>query len=61
MGTEMRVGEDDLMLQWLRELVAVADPVPPGLQKAAGELLTWRTVDAELAALARAPAPATAD
>jgi hypothetical protein len=58
---ETLVGEDDVMLQCLRELVAVADPVPPGLQEAAGQLLTWRTVDAELAALAGVPAPATAD
>jgi hypothetical protein len=58
---EMLVGEDDVMLQCLRELVAVADPAPPGLQEAAGRLLTWRTVDSELAALAGVPAPATAD
>ena len=57
----MRVGEGDVMLQCLRELVAVADPVPPALQEAAGALLTWRTVDAELAALAGVPAPVTAD
>jgi hypothetical protein len=58
---ETLVGEDDVMLRCLRELVALADPVPPGLREAAGELLTWRTVDAELAALAGLPTPATAD
>lgn len=60
-GGDASCSEADEVLQRLGQLVAIVDPVPPALQAAAGQLLTWRTVDAELAALADVPAPATAD
>jgi len=60
MDANARRGDDDVMLQRLRKLLTDVDPAPPGLQEAADQLLTWRTVDAELAELLRTPAPATA-
>ena len=39
---------DDALVDRLGRTLGIADPPPPGLQKAARELLTWRTVDAEL-------------
>ena len=37
--------------QELRAAIATADPVPPEVLRAARESFTWRTIDAELAAL----------
>jgi hypothetical protein len=42
----------------LRALFARADPVPPRLEDAARDALSWRTVDAELAELLRDSAEA---
>jgi len=42
----------------LGKALAAADPAPPALAQTAYELFTWRTVDAELAELLRAPAAA---
>lgn len=38
--------------QELRAVIVTADPVPPEVLQAARESFTWRTIDAELAALA---------
>jgi hypothetical protein len=43
---------DDALLVELSAAVAVHDPVPAALLDAAKASLTWRTIDAELAALA---------
>lgn len=43
---------DDALLAELSAAVAVHDPVPAALLDAAKASLTWRTIDAELAALA---------
>jgi hypothetical protein len=48
----------DVLEERIGRALADTDPVPPALQPAAYELFTWRTVDAELAELLRAPAPA---
>jgi hypothetical protein len=48
--------DDDALMSCLGRLLA--DPAPPELRRLARELYTWRTVDAELADLLRAPAPA---
>jgi hypothetical protein len=45
--------EDDALLDELRPLVARLDPVPERVQNAARGAFTWRTIDAELAELAR--------
>jgi hypothetical protein len=47
-GTE----QDDALLAELRAVAAVRDPVPDAVLDAAKATLTWRTIDAELAALA---------
>jgi hypothetical protein len=60
MDENARRGDDDVMLQRLKEVLADVEPAPPGLQEVADQLLTWRTVDVELAELLRAPTPATA-
>jgi hypothetical protein len=41
----------DPTLEMLRAAIATVDPVPAGLVAMARESLTWRTIDAELAAL----------
>jgi hypothetical protein len=47
-GTE----QDDALLLELRAVAAVRDAVPEAVLAAARDSLTWRTIDAELAALA---------
>jgi hypothetical protein len=42
---------DDLLLDELRRIAAVVDPIPDTLVQAARESLTWLRVDAELAEL----------
>jgi hypothetical protein len=54
----VRGSGDDVLEDRLGRALAAADPAPPALQPAAYELLTWRTVDAELEELLRARAPA---
>ncbi len=54
---------DDALLAELADLLERADPPPPGLVEASKQLWTWRTIDAELAALGHdslvdEPAPA---
>lgn len=44
---------DDALVDRLGRTLGIADPAPPGLQQTARELLTWRTVDAELSDLLR--------
>lgn len=44
-------GPDELLLTELRRVASLLDPVPTRLVHAARESLTWRSVDAELAAL----------
>jgi hypothetical protein len=53
-----RSGDDDVLEGRLGRALAAADPAPPALQRAACELFTWRTVDAELEELLQVPAPA---
>jgi hypothetical protein len=48
---ELRSDEDDALWQELRMVIQKGDPVPPEVLQAARESLTWRTIDAELAAL----------
>lgn len=43
-----------VLLDHLRRTFAAADPIPPTLESSARELLSWRTVDADLAELLRA-------
>lgn len=43
--------EDETLLQALRAAALRHDPVPPALLEASRAALSWRTVDAELAAL----------
>jgi hypothetical protein len=50
-----RGADDDLEARLGRTL---ADPAPPDLKRVASELLCWRTVEADVAALLRTPAPA---
>ena len=50
--------DDDALAGCIGRALAVADPAPPDLQQTAQQLFTWRTVDAELSELLRAPAPA---
>ena len=60
----VREGTNEAMLDRLRVIVTAADPVPVDLRRIAGQLLIWRTVDADLAELLGdgvAPAPSTAD
>ena len=48
-----RISADDReLLEELRRVVELADPVPPNVVAAASASLTWRTIDAELAQLA---------
>jgi hypothetical protein len=44
--------DDELLLQALRDAARQADPEPPEIAAAAAGAFTWRTVDADLAALA---------
>ena len=44
-------GPDELLLTELRRVALLLDPLPTRLVHAARESLTWRSVDAELAAL----------
>jgi hypothetical protein len=43
--------DDDAFMEELRALAAAVDPVPPHVLAAARGSYTWRTIDAELAAL----------
>jgi hypothetical protein len=43
--------DEEILAARLGMTLAIVDPAPPGLQEAAYQLLTWRTVDAELAEL----------
>jgi len=43
---------DDRLVEELRRVAALADPVPPRVLDAARGSFTWRTIDAELAELA---------
>jgi hypothetical protein len=43
--------DEEILAARLGRTLASVDPAPPGLQEAAYQLLTWRTVDAELADL----------
>ena len=45
--------DDAALIRRLARTLAVADPSPPHVEAMARELLTWRTVDAELAELLR--------
>jgi hypothetical protein len=51
MGERDEHVERDPLLTELRELIGRADPVPESLNEAARGAYTWRTIDAELAAL----------
>jgi hypothetical protein len=53
--------EDDALLERLTRVLAALEPARPEVQEAACELLTWRTVDAELTELLGTPASAIAD
>ena len=44
--------EDDRLVEELRRVAALVDPVPPRVLDAARGSFTWRTIDAELAELA---------
>ena len=48
---ELRSDEDDTLWHELRMVIQKGDPVPPEVLQAARESFTWRTIDAELAAL----------
>jgi hypothetical protein len=48
---EPQSDEHDALWQELRMLIDKADPVSPEVLQAARECFTWRTIDAELAAL----------
>jgi hypothetical protein len=52
--------DDDALVRRLGTALAGIDPAPEWLRDTACELLTWRTVDAELRELLRA-APAVAE
>lgn len=56
-----RCNEDEALLERLTRVLAAFEPAPPEVQEAACELLTWRTVDAELTELLGTPASAIAD
>ena len=43
--------DDDALLARLGMTLAVMDPAPPSVRKTGRDLLSWRTVDAELADL----------
>jgi hypothetical protein len=45
-------GEHDPLWRQLGAVIAGADPIPPEILQAARESFAWRTIDAELAALA---------
>lgn len=48
----MHAEPDDTELEEeLRQVAALAEPVPPGLLRAAVDAFTWRTIDADLAEL----------
>ena len=56
-----RCDEDEALLERLARVLAALEPARPEVQEAACELLTWRTVDAELTRLLGTPASAIAD
>jgi hypothetical protein len=56
-----RCDQDEALLEHLTRVLAASEPAPTEVQAAACELLTWRTVDAELTQLLRTPASAIAD
>jgi hypothetical protein len=47
--------DDDALTQALAELLRRVDPCPPRIAEAAGGLLAWGGLDADLEALLRAP------
>ena len=49
-------GPDDELVADLRRVLAAVDPIPEHVQLAARLAIEWRTLDAELAALALVPA-----
>jgi hypothetical protein len=53
-GPEQGTGSDEheRLFQELRAVIAEADPVPPEVLRSGLESFTWRTIDADLAALA---------
>ncbi len=53
-GPEQEPGSDehDWLLQELRAVIAEADPVPPEVLRSGLDSFAWRTIDADLAALA---------
>jgi hypothetical protein len=56
-----RCDQDEALLERLTRVLAALEPARPEVQEAACELLTWRTVDAELTELLGTPASAIAD
>jgi hypothetical protein len=53
--------DDAALLDRLARARAAVDPPPPELERLAGELLTWRTIDAELDELSRTGAVQAGD
>jgi hypothetical protein len=56
-----RCDQDEALLERLTLVLAALEPARTEVQAAACELLTWRTVDAELTQLLGTPASAIAD
>jgi hypothetical protein len=56
-----RYEQDNALLERLTRVLAAVEPARPETQEAACELLTWRTVDAELNELLGMPTSAFAD
>ncbi len=52
-GRSCSGSDDATLIHRVARAFAIVDPPPPDLKTTAGELLTWRTVDEELAALLR--------
>ena len=61
MCAKARYHEDEALLERLTRVLAAVEPARRQVQEAACELLTWRTVDAELGELLGNPASAIAD
>jgi hypothetical protein len=61
MRANARRHEDDCLLERLTRVLAALEPAPPQVREAACELLTWRTVDADLTELLGSPTSAIAD
>ena len=56
-----RYEQNDALMERLTQVLAALEPARPEAQQVAFELLTWRTVDAELKELLGTPASAFAD